>query len=161
MTHLNWVDQTVYCYYLSGVSTYCHMRGRHTTQALHLLRLIESGTNSVYWVECLNLLFLCVGETSNTSTAFTAVTHWKWDKQCLFNWVECLHIATCWRDTQYKHCGIYCDSLKVEQIVFVIAIEWSVCTKYNCRVLEKHATQALHLLPWPLKTQIDDIRWPS
>jgi len=36
------------------------------------------------------------------------------------------------------------DSLKVEKTVFV---EWSVCTYYNCCGLERHTTQALHLLP--------------
>jgi len=38
--------------------------------------------------------------------------------------VSTLSIVACWRDTQHKHC-IYCDSLKVEQTVFGIAIEWS------------------------------------
>ena len=132
------------------------------------LSLKLSGTNS---------------ETQNTSTAFT-VTHWKWNSVCwaeylhlcagktstqalhlllwliesetnsiAINSVECLHIAACWRDTQHKHCGIYCDSLKV---VFVIAIEWSVCTYYNCHMLERHATQALHLLRDHLRPTTDD-----
>jgi len=57
-----------------------------------LVRLIESGINSVCWVEYLHLVLSRAGEM------------------------------------QHKHCGIYCDSLKVEQTVFIIAIEWSVCT---------------------------------
>jgi len=56
----------------------------HATQALHLLWLIESGTNSVSWVECLHLILSRIGETRNTSTASIAMTHWKWNKQCLF-----------------------------------------------------------------------------
>jgi len=80
VTHWNWVEQTV----LSGVSAYCCMLERHTTQALHLLWLIESGTNSICWMECLHLVLLRAGETSNTSTVSTAMTHWKWNKQCLF-----------------------------------------------------------------------------
>ena len=127
-----------------------------------IIFFIESGTNSAwyyYGVECLHLVLLRDGETRNTSTASTAVTHWNWVEQTVLiyiaiNWVECLYIAACWRDTQHKHCGIYCDSLKVEQTVLVITIEWSVCTYYNCCGLERHTTQALHLLPWPLKTLI-------
>jgi len=113
------------------VCAYCCMLERHTTQALHLLWLIESGANSVCWGECPHLLLSYAGETRNTSAASTTVTHWNWVEQTelihtAINWVECQHIATCWRDTQHKHC-IYCDSLKVDQSVFVIAIEWSVC----------------------------------
>jgi len=79
-----------------------------------------------YWVECLHLVRSRARETRNTSTAY-------WVKQTVLiyiaiHWVECLHIAACWRDTQLTHCGIYCDSLKMEQTVFVIAIEWSICT---------------------------------
>jgi len=92
---------------------------RHTTQALHLLWLIESRINNVCWVKCLHLVLsrawetqhkhciYCqdslkveqtvliyiainwveclriadVGETHNTSTAASTVTHWKWSKQ--------------------------------------------------------------------------------
>ena len=61
--------------------------------------------------------YCCVLETRNTSTASTAVTHWKWNKQYLLlilSGVSALSIITmCWRHTQHKHC-IYChDSLKL------------------------------------------------
>ena len=79
-------------------------------------------TNSVCWVECLNLVLLCAGETCNTSTTSTqCCDSLKVEQAELIyngiNWLECLHIAACWRDTQYKHCCISCDSLKVEKSI--------------------------------------------
>jgi len=79
VTHWNWVEQAV----------------KHTTQALHLLWLTESGTNSVCWVECLHLTLLHDGETRNTITVATAMTHWKCNKHCLFilliiEWSVCI-----------------------------------------------------------------------
>ena len=57
------------------------MLKRHATQALHLLPwLIETECNKQY----LSLL------------------------NAYINWMECLHIAACWKDTQHKHC-IYCE----------------------------------------------------
>ena len=101
---------------------YCCMLERHTTQALHLQWLIESGTNSVCWVDCLHLVLLHAGETCNTSTASAAVAHWKWNKQCLFillliEWSVCIS-----PHTQHKHCSINCDSLKVEETVLLLLL---------------------------------------
>jgi len=63
------------------------------------------------------------GETRNTSTAPTAVTQ---EQTVLIyiviDWVEYLHIAACWRDTQHEHCGIYYDPLKVEQTVLLLLL---------------------------------------
>jgi len=104
-----------------------------------LIIIIESGTNSVCRVECLHLVLSHAGDTQHKHCIYCHDSLKM--EQTVFiyiaiNWVECLHIAACWRDTQHKHCGIYCDSLKVKQIVFVITIEWSV---YNCCLLERHA----------------------
>jgi len=79
----------LYSYQLSGVSAYCGyccLLEWHTTQVLwHLLWLIES----------------------------------QWNNQCLLlllNGVSALSIiATCWRDTNHRHCIYCCDSLKLSR----------------------------------------------
>ena len=81
---------------LSIVACWRDVQHKHGIYCRDSLKL--SGTNS---------------ETRNTSTAFT-VNHWKWSKQCL-SADSALSIVMCWRDTQHKHCGIYCDSLKVDK----------------------------------------------
>jgi len=71
------------------------MLERHTTQALHLLWYIESGANSICWVECLHLL-LRAGETQHRH-CICCCDLLKVGQTCIaINWVECLHIATCW-----------------------------------------------------------------
>ena len=42
-----------------------------------------------YWVECLHLVFSCAaGETCNTGTVSTAVTHWNWVEQTVLIYIE-------------------------------------------------------------------------
>jgi len=107
-----WVEQTV----------------RHTTQALHLLWLIKSGANSVWGVECLHLVLSHAGETYNTSTASTAVSHWQWNKQYLFmllliEWSVCISLLV--GETHNTSTAASTVTHWKWNKVFVIAIEWS------------------------------------
>jgi len=139
-------------------------------ECLHLVFLGAGETRNTSTASILQWLIETECETHNTITA-TTVTHWKWNKQrflsgisvlsiiecwrdvyvenrtksayyIAINCVECLHIAACWRDTQYKHCGIYCDPLKVEQMSEVSALS------INCCVLEKSTASIVTHWKW-------------
>jgi len=131
---------------------------RHTTQAPRLLWLTKSRINSVCWVECLHLLLSHAGEIQPKYCIYCHVSQEVKQMVLIYiaiNSVECLHIAACWRDTQHKHCGIYCDSLKWSKQCLLLLLS-------GVPVLSAIVTcwrDILQLLLWPLK--IDDINWSS